>query len=81
MPRNISGVKSTALANSLQARLEETKKYVGTKQTEYEYKHKECLKEIGRIDDYINDLYELSKEESAFIKKYALRYRIGDIIK
>ena len=81
MPRNISGVKSTALANSLQARLEETKKYVGTKQTEYEYKHKECLKEIERIDDYINALYELSKEESAFIKKYALRYRIGDVTK
>lgn len=65
------------LAEILEDRLEETKLYVGTKQTEYEYKHKECVDEIHRIDDYINNLYGLTDEESLYIKNFAYRYRIG----
>lgn len=65
------------LAVALENKLEETKLYVGTKQTEYEYKHKECVDEIHRIDDYINNLYGLSDEESLYIKNFAYRYRIG----
>lgn len=68
-------IKATELANALRKRLEDTKAYVGTKQTEYEYKHRECLKEIHAIDDYINSLYGLTAEENRYIKKYALRYR------
>lgn len=65
------------LAAALERRLEETKVYVGTKQTEYEYKHRDCVAEIHRIDDYINALYGLTAEESLYIKKFAYRYRIS----
>lgn len=69
--------KVNALALALEEKLEETKLYVGTKQTEYEYKHKECVEEIHRIDNYINNLYGLTDEESLYIKNFAYRYRIG----
>lgn len=65
------------LAVALENQLEETKLYVGTKQTEYEYKHKECVDIIHQADDYINALYGLSEEESLYIKNFAYRYRIG----
>lgn len=65
----------TELAKALLSRLEETKVFVGTKQTDYEYKHKECIKEIHAIDDYINSLFGLTEEESKYIKGFAFRYR------
>lgn len=65
------------LAKKLEKKLEETKLYVGTKQTEYEYKHKSCIKEINAIDDYINSLFGLTDAESLYIKNFAYRYRIG----
>jgi len=65
------------LAVALENQLEETKLYVGTKQTEYEYKHKECVDTIHQIDDYINRLYGLTEEEGLYIKNFAYRYRIG----
>lgn len=64
-------------AVQLEKRLEETKKYVGTKQTAYEYKHRECVEEIHRMDDYIHELYGLTKEESLYIKNFAYRYRVS----
>lgn len=65
----------TELAEKLISKLEETKVFVGTKQTEYEYKHRECIREIHAIDDYINFLFGLTKEESKYIKEFAFRYR------
>ncbi|NMA67308.1 MAG: hypothetical protein GX957_13930, partial [Clostridiaceae bacterium] len=65
------------LANELELRLEKTKVYVGTKQTDYEYKHKECVNIIHEIDDYINALYGLTDEEGIYIKNFSYRYRIG----
>ena len=65
------------LAAELEDQLEKTKRYVGTKQTEYEYKHKACVDTIHRIDDCINALYGLSEEEGNYIKHFAYRYRIG----
>ncbi|WP_329382609.1 HsdM family class I SAM-dependent methyltransferase [Anaerofustis sp. HA2171] len=65
------------LAVALENRLEETKLYVGTKQTEYEYKHKSCVDVIHQIDDYVNMLYGLTEEEGLYIKNFAYRYRIG----
>lgn len=65
------------LARALEERLEETKVYVGTKQTAYEYKHKECAVQIHQIDDYIHGLYGLTEEEGRYIKEFAYRYRVG----
>lgn len=65
------------LAQNLENALERTKEYVGTKQTDYEYKHKNCVNEIHAIDDYINNLFGLTDEESLYIKDFAYRYRIG----
>lgn len=67
--------KANRLANALRDRLEETKAYVGTKQTKYEYKHRECIEEIHAIDTYINGLFGLTNEESDYIKHFAFRYR------
>ena len=65
------------LAQALENALEQTKEYVGTKQVDYEYKHKNCTNEIHAIDDYINDLFGLTAQESLYIKDFAFRYRIG----
>lgn len=65
------------LAAALERQLEETKRYVGTKQTEYEYKHKSCVDTIHQIDDYINTLYGLTAEEGQYMKQFAYRYRIS----
>lgn len=65
------------LIMSLENCLEKTKVYVGTKQTDYEYKHKFCINKIHKIDDYVNSLYNLSLEESHYVKNFAYHYRIG----
>ena len=63
------------LQKELETKLEETKVYVGTKQTQYEYKHRDCLEEIHAIDDFINAAYGLTESESEYIKTFAIRYR------
>lgn len=77
LPETDDFTETDRLAIILENQLEETKLYVGTKQTEYEYKHKECVDTIHQIDDYINALYGLSEEEGLYIKNFAYRYRIG----
>ncbi len=67
----------SVLAENLEKKLEETKVYVGTKQVDYEYKHKECVKEIHEIDDLIAKLYKLTDEEALYIRNFAYRYRIS----
>ena len=69
--------KLDKLAVALENKLEKTKVYVGTKQTKYEYKHRLCIDEIHAIDDYINKLFGLTKEESLYIKNFAYRYRVS----
>lgn len=69
--------EAARLAAALEKRLEETKVFVGTRQTEYEYKHRDCVEEIHRIDDWVNALYGLTEEESLYIKDFAYRYRIS----
>lgn len=66
------------LANELQNKLEETKKYIGSKQTEYEYKHRLCKNVIDKIDDEISSIYDLTTEELEYVKNFALKYRKGD---
>lgn len=69
--------RASVLAGQLARRLEETKVYVGTKQTDYEYKHNKCIKEIRAIDDFVNEIYGLAEDESKYIKEFAFRYRIS----
>lgn len=77
VPSIVDFKTTNKLANLLEKKLEDTKVFVGTKQTEYEYKHKECVDIIHTIDDYINTLYGLTDEESIYIKNFSYRYRIG----
>ncbi len=65
------------LAAELEDKLEETKSYVGTKQTEYEYKHKSCVAEIHSVDDFINGLFGLTDAENLYIKNFSYRYRVS----
>ena len=65
------------LAAMLENKLEETKLFVGTVQTDYEYKHKNCTDEIHAIDDYISRLYDLTDEENKYIKEFAYKYRVS----
>lgn len=65
------------LAKKLETKLERTKKYIGTKQTDYEYKHKLCKDVIDEIDDELAKIYNLTVDEVLYIKSYALKYRLG----
>lgn len=71
--------KFEKLFKSLELALENTKKFIGSKQVDYEYKHKECKKEIDEIDDLLAKIYELSEEELLYIKNFALKYRMGGV--
>lgn len=81
IPKNVNYYETDRLAYQLENKLEATKKYVGTKQTDYEYKHKECINEIHEIDNYINRLFGLSEEENLYVKNFAFRYRVGGGVK
>ncbi len=62
----------------LEDKLEKTKVYVGTKQVDYEYKHKECKDIIDEIDNEIAKIYKLSKTQLQYIINFGLKYRLGD---
>ena len=66
------------LVENLENKLETTKEYVGTKQTEYVYKHKYCKSEIDAIDEQLATIYGLTNEETEYIKNYCLKYRMSD---
>lgn len=77
VPCPIDYSKVETLVSYLENRLELTKKYVGTKQIDYEYKHKECLNEIESVDRLVNKMFGLTEKESEFIIAFSKRYRIG----
>ena len=77
VPPPPEGETVCALARQLEERLEATKVYVGTAQTDFIYKHRACVEEIQAIDDYINGLFGLTEEESRYIKAFARRYRLS----
>lgn len=66
------------LALRLEEKLEKTKVYVGTKQVDYEYKHKACKDVIDEIDDELAKVYKLSKTQLEYIKNFGLKYRLGN---
>ncbi len=63
------------LYSKLESKLEQTKKHIGTKQTEYEYKHKLCKDVIDEIDDKLAQIYGLTIEELDYVKSYSSKYR------
>lgn len=69
--------KFKKLAEKLETKLEDTKKYIGSIQVDYEYKHKLCKDVINQIDDELKDVYSLTDDELDYIKSFALKYRIG----
>lgn len=74
---NIDYNKFNILANELENELENTKKYIGSVQTNYEYKHKDCKNTIDKIDNELAKIYKLTNEELAYVKTYAIKYRTG----
>lgn len=61
----------------LECNLEKTKQYIGSKQVQYEYKHKMSKSIIDEIDDALGKIYDLSEREIIYIKKYAEKYRLS----
>ena len=79
IPTSIKRSKQySTLINRLEEKLEKTKKYIGTKQTDYEYKHKFCKPEIDAIDNALAKEYNLTQKELQYIKNFALKYRMGE---
>ena len=66
------------LASRLEEKLEQTKVFVGTKQVDYEYKHKSCKDIIDEIDNELAKIYKLSQTQLVYIKNFGLKYRLGD---
>lgn len=75
---NIDFEKFKILAENLEKKLEETKQYIGTKQTEYAYKHKFCKTEIDLIDNELANIYNLTNDEVDYLKNYQLKYRMSE---
>lgn len=65
------------LAKELEDKLESTRVYIGSVQTEYVYKHKCCKDVIDKIDDALANVYSLNFQELTMIEHYALKYRVG----
>ena len=66
------------LFRRLEIRLEETKVYIGSKQVEYEYKHRLCKDIIDEIDDELATVYNLNPEELQYVKSFKLKYRLSN---
>ncbi|MBO7470043.1 MAG: N-6 DNA methylase [Bacteroidales bacterium] len=64
--------------NNIEKKLEETKKYIGSKQTAYEYKHKDCKPEIDAVDDALKGIYNLSDDEVEYLRNYKVKYRTSN---
>lgn len=73
--KKINSTLFETLAIELENELERTKKFIGSKQTDYEYKHKLCKKTIDKIDDALAIVFGLSEKEVAYIKSFASKYR------
>ena len=66
------------LMNRLENRLEDTKIYVGTKQDDYDYKHKKSKYIIDEIDEELSKVFNLDSSQLDYIKSFGLKYRLGD---
>lgn len=65
------------LADDLEFSLEKNKKFIGSKQAEYEYKHKFSKDILDKIDEVLAKYYNLTLSELNYIKNYHLNYRMS----
>lgn len=72
---NVDFETFTLLGCQLENKLEQTKEYIGSKQTKYEYKHKLCKQVIDEIDNALGIVYHLNQKEVEYIKNFASKYR------
>ena len=68
----------SALAIRLSEKLESTKVYIGSKQVDYEYKHKLCKDVIDEIDDALMAVYDLDNDDINYVKTFKLKYRLSN---
>ena len=68
----------STLATRLGEKLESTKVYIGSKQVDYEYKHKLCKDVIDEIDDALMDVYDLDNDDINYVKSFKLKYRLSN---
>lgn len=71
--------KLEKLSIKLEKDLEKNKKHIGSKQVEYEYKHKYSKSIIDDIDRIIGKIYNFTDEEIEYIINYAYKYRMNDL--
>ena len=71
--------KLEKLSMKLESDLEKNKVYIGSKQVEYEYKHKKSKVIIDEIDRIIGKAYNFSTEEVNYIINFAYKYRMNDL--
>ncbi len=69
--------KYKKLSIELNNLLEKTKVKINSKQAMFEYKHRLCKFYIDNIDNELSKLYNLTQEESNYIKNYQLYYRLA----
>lgn len=68
----------SALVKELENDLEKNKEYIGSRQTEFVYKHKKSKNIIDKINGKLAFLFDLTKEEVYFLQNYNLKYRMND---
>lgn len=66
------------LISELEDQLEKTKKFIGSKQVSYAYKHKECKEIINRIDWELKGVFQLTDDEEHMIQTFAEKYRVSN---
>ena len=71
--------KVVKLVKKLMEDLEKNKIYIGSKQTEYEYKHKFSKKIIDEIDDEISKMLGLNDKELEYVKRFTEKYRLNTL--
>ncbi len=62
-----------------ETKLENNKKFIGSKQVDFIYQHKYLKVEIDSLDDLIAPLFNLSPSELSFIKAYQESHRINSL--
>lgn len=77
--RAIDFVDLSNLVDELMKDLERNKKYIGSKQTAYEYKHKYSKSIIDKIDDILAPIFGFTNEELGYVKSFTEKYRLNKL--